>query len=91
MCGETVCPSNTRKYTHKVSPTQQFQNEQIEDHIKEDRDKPIRSQTYTKNYKQLRNAENVEIIFSMEEHTSWLPNTKWSVLKAYIINIILIK
>ena len=22
MCGETVCPSNTRKYTHKVSPTQ---------------------------------------------------------------------
>jgi hypothetical protein len=40
---------------------------------------------FTKNYWQLRNAESEKkIIFPKEEHTNWLSNTKWSVLKICI-------
>ena len=30
----------------------------------------------TQNYRQLRDAENVRTVFSMEEFTDWLSNTK---------------
>lgn len=49
-----------------------------------DRRKPIRPQPYTKNYKQLRNAEHGRKVFSKEEHSNWLSKAKWSVPRAYI-------
>jgi hypothetical protein len=40
--------------------------------------KPKKHQPYTKNYRQLRNAEN------RRENTNCISNTKWSALKTYI-------
>lgn len=33
------------------------------------REETMRTQTHTKNYKQLKNADKREIVFSSEEHT----------------------
>jgi hypothetical protein len=39
---------------------------------------PMKFQLNTKSYRQLRNAERWETVFSIEEYTNWLSNTKWT-------------
>jgi hypothetical protein len=64
-------------------------NQNNSGHVTTDRGKTRRSQPYTKNYRQLRNAESKgggvgnSPPQGGKEHTNWLPNTKWSALKTY--------
>jgi hypothetical protein len=44
----------------------------------------MRSQPYTKNFRQLRNAESKETVFPGKELTTWSLNNKESALKTYI-------
>lgn len=44
---------------------------------------PRKPQPYTKNHRQLRNAESRRSRLLREERTNWLSNTKWSALRTY--------
>lgn len=58
-----VFPHNIRTYIHKISATELPKYELINDdtnwHAKVDREKPIRPELYTKNYRQLRKARSM--------------------------------
>jgi hypothetical protein len=52
-------------------------------HVDKYERKLIGPQPYTKNYRQLRNAE-IRRKWSPGKLTNWLPNVKWSAMKSHI-------
>ena len=76
-CCENVSLSNVRSYSSDVSrrrlPKHERNKDDINRHAEVDRGEPVRPQPYTKSYRQSRNTKN--IVFSREEHTSWLSNS----------------
>lgn len=59
-------------------------NKDNNSHANMDKEKFMGIQLYTKNCRQLRVLKVEEIVFSREEFTQGLSNSKWSVLKTYI-------
>ena len=72
-------PSNGRSCT--IKPKHELNKEDNNRHATLDREKTRRPQPHLKNYRELRNAESGDIVFSRKEHANWLSDTKCSVLK----------
>ena len=84
VCCHTVSSMNIKSYTHNISPTwlpkRGLRQDDINRHTNIDGEKATRPQIYTKYHGQIKNAE-LEIVFSLEEYTNWLSNTKLSAMK----------
>ena len=86
-CCKVLSPSNIRSHTQKVWPKWLSKCELNKDNVigyaKADREKPTRSQPYTKDWRQPRKAGEGEVVFPRAEWTNWSPNAKWSALRTY--------
>lgn len=65
----------------ETTPVKSYQHDSLDKdnnirHIKVDRAKPMRPQLQAEYYRQLRNTEGGQIVFSREKPTSWPSNTK---------------
>ena len=79
VCCETVSPSNIRSLTNTKAPM--WAEEGGHQHMPNfTGEKPMRPQSYSKNYRQPSKPGSREVVFPRAEHTAWLSSTKWSLL-----------
>lgn len=90
-----MSPINIRSYTSKVSSTQllkfELKKENLYGPSKLHKEKPMRSQSYPKNYRQRENVESRRNRLLCEERNTWLPNTKWLVLVGISLESIIVR